>query len=50
MKIRRHLAQACKRQGFGWKRCSQQWLYDTLGLFSDYLVSYQPSNAAVAPV
>lgn len=49
-KIRRHLAQACKRQGFGWKRWSREWLYSTLGLFSEYRVSYQPSNSAVAPV
>jgi RNA-directed DNA polymerase len=48
-KIRRHLARACKRQGFGWKRWSREWLYGTLGLFSEYRVSYQPSNSAVAP-
>lgn len=49
-KIRRHLARACKRQGFGWKRWSREWLYGTLGLFSEYRVSYQPSNSAVVPV
>ena len=48
-KIRRHLARACQRQGFGWKRWSREWLYDTLGLFSEYRVSYQPSISAVAP-
>ena len=32
-KARRHLARACQRQGFGWKRWSREWLYDTLGLF-----------------
>jgi RNA-directed DNA polymerase len=37
-KIRRHLMRARKRQGFGWKRWSRQWLYDTLGLFNDYRV------------
>jgi RNA-directed DNA polymerase len=49
-KIRRHLARACQRQGFGWKRWSREWLYDTLGLFSGYRISYQPSSSAVAPV
>jgi RNA-directed DNA polymerase len=49
-KIRRHLARACQRRGFGWKRWSREWLYGTLGLFSEYRVSYRPSNSAVAPV
>jgi RNA-directed DNA polymerase len=48
-KLRRHLARACQRQGFGWKRWSREWLYDTLGLFSEYRVSYRPSISAVAP-
>jgi RNA-directed DNA polymerase len=39
-KIRRHLAQACQRHGFGWKRWSTEWLYETLGLFHEYRVSY----------
>ena len=38
-KIRRHLARACQRRGFGWKRWSREWLYGTLGLFSEYRVS-----------
>lgn len=50
MRIRRHLARACQRQGFGWKRWSREWLYGTLGLFSEYRVSYLPSLPAVAPV
>jgi RNA-directed DNA polymerase len=50
MKIRRQLARACQRLGFGWKRWSREWLYGTLGLFSEYRVSYRPSNSAVAPV
>ena len=50
MKIRRHLARACQRSGFGWKRWSREWLCGTLGLFSAYRVSYRPSNSAVAPV
>ncbi|MFL6416874.1 MAG: group II intron reverse transcriptase/maturase [Bryobacteraceae bacterium] len=47
-KIRRHLARACQRRGFGWKRWSREWLYGTLGLFSEYRVSYRPVPA-VAP-
>jgi RNA-directed DNA polymerase len=50
MKIRRHLAKARQRQGFGWKRWSREWLYDTLGLFSGYRVAYVPSISAVVPV
>ena len=49
-KIRRHLAKARQRQGFGWKRWSREWLYGTLGLFSEYRVSYGQSLSAVAPV
>ena len=37
-KIRRHLMRARKRKGFGWKRWSRRWLYDTLGLFGRYRV------------
>jgi hypothetical protein len=47
MKIRRHLARACKRRGFGWKRWSREWMYATLGLFSEYRVSYRPVPAVV---
>src|SRR3954451_16445036 len=43
-KIRRHLARACQRQGFGWKRWSREWLYGTLGLFAEYRVSYRSSK------
>jgi len=39
-KVRRHLLRARGRKGFGWKRWSTQWLYDTLGLFNDYRVVY----------
>ena len=28
-KVRRQLAHAQKRKGFGWERWSRQWLYDT---------------------
>ncbi len=37
-KVRRHLAHARKRRGFGWKRWNRRWLYDTLGLFDSYRV------------
>jgi len=39
-KLRRHLERARQRKGFGWKRWSQRWLYETLGLFDDYRVRY----------
>ena len=39
-KMRRHLARACQRRGFGWKRWSKGWLYGTLGLFNEYRVAY----------
>jgi RNA-directed DNA polymerase len=48
-KIRRHLARACQRRGFGWKRWSREWIYGTLGLFSEYRVC-PGSASAVAPV
>jgi len=38
-KIRRHLMRARKRQGFGWKRWSRNWLYDHLRLFVGYRVA-----------
>jgi RNA-directed DNA polymerase len=47
-KIRRHLARARQRRGFGWKRWSRQWLYEALGVFNDYRVRYQPRT--VVPV
>jgi RNA-directed DNA polymerase len=37
-KVRRHMAQARKRKGFGWKRWSRPWIYDTLRLFNRYRV------------
>jgi RNA-directed DNA polymerase len=45
-KIRRHLGQARQRRGFGWKRWSRTWLYDTLGLFGEYRVSYKRTTKA----
>ncbi|MGH9784883.1 MAG: group II intron reverse transcriptase/maturase, partial [Terriglobia bacterium] len=39
-RVRRHLMGARNRRGFGWKRWSTAWLYETLGLFADYRVRY----------
>jgi RNA-directed DNA polymerase len=44
-KVRRHLAHARKRQGFGWERWSRPWLYDTLQLFNGYRVRYDGTKA-----
>ena len=47
MKIRRHLARARQRRGFGWKRWSKKWLYGVLGLYNEYHVRrYQPPMKA----
>jgi RNA-directed DNA polymerase len=46
--IRRHLARAQKRKGFGWERWSRPWLYDTLKLFNSYRVKYDGSKVALA--
>jgi RNA-directed DNA polymerase len=48
-KIRRHLMRARKRQGFGWKRWSREWIYNGLGLFNDYRVRRSASLPKVAP-
>ncbi len=48
-KIRRHLARARLRQGFGWKRWSRRWMYETLGLFTDYRVRYLVAPPKVEP-
>jgi len=45
-RIRRHLARARQRRGFGWKRWSRRWLYEELRLFSEYRVSYTTSTKA----
>src|SRR5262249_21579310 len=37
-KIRRHMGRAQNRKGFGWKRWSRQWLYESLQLFDSYRV------------
>ena len=38
-----------KHQGFGWKRWSRRWLYDTLGLFDAYRGSYRPALPKARP-
>ncbi len=48
-KIRRHLARAGQRQGFGWTRWRREWLYDTLGLFDGYCVVYPSPSWTTAP-
>ena len=47
-KVRRHLAHARKRKGFGWKRWSRPWVYDTLKLFSGYRVRRDVPKVAPA--
>ncbi len=39
-KVRRHLMRARNLHGFGWKRWSRVWFYETLGLYSDYRIKY----------
>jgi RNA-directed DNA polymerase len=39
-KIRRHMARARNRKGFGWKRWSRQWLYESLRLYNGYKVRW----------
>jgi RNA-directed DNA polymerase len=44
-KVRRHLMRSRGRSGYGWKRWSREWMYGTLGLYSDYKVRrYQLSK------
>ena len=45
-KIRRLLAKARQRQGFGWKRWSSRWLYNELGLYNEYKVRWRPTTKA----
>ncbi len=45
-KIRRLLAKARQRRGFGWRRWSSRWLYDGLGLFREYKVQWKPARKA----
>jgi len=48
-KIRRHLMRARNRKGFGWKRWSRKWVYQTLGLYDAYRVRRQRPIPAAAP-
>jgi len=48
-KVRCHLARARQRQGFGSKRWRKEWLYETLELFNEYRVVYQPPSWAAPP-
>lgn len=41
-KIRRFLMRSKRRQGFGWKRWSRDWIYVKLGVFNDYHVYRSP--------
>jgi RNA-directed DNA polymerase len=45
-KVRRHMGRAQKRKGFGWKRWSRQWLYESLRLFNGYRVRRPMSKVA----
>lgn len=48
-KVRRNLMRARKaRKGFGWKRWSSEWIYKTLGLYSDYGIRYYIPKAPPA--
>jgi RNA-directed DNA polymerase len=49
-KIRRHLARACQRPGFGWKRWSTPWLYKKKGLFHEYRLLHYPARLKTLPV
>ena len=42
-RLRRVLQRKGGRMGQGWKRYDHAYLYDTLGLYSDYRVRWQPS-------
>ena len=37
-KVREHLMEARKQKGFGWRRCSRGWLYQSQGLYSAYRI------------
>jgi RNA-directed DNA polymerase len=47
-KIRRHMARARNRKGFGWKRWSTQWLYESLRLYNGYKVRWLTPKVAPA--
>ena len=39
-KVRRHLMRARNRWGYGWKRWSNDWIYNTFRLYNDYQIRY----------
>ena len=43
-KIRRFLMRSKRRQGFGWKRWSRDWIYEKLGVYNDYQVRRSPKD------
>ena len=47
-KIRRHMMRARNQKGFGWKRWSRRWLYETLKLFNGYKVRRPALKAVLA--
>jgi len=47
-KIRRHMARARNRNGFGWKRWSTRWLYESLRLYNGYKVRWSMPKVAPA--
>jgi RNA-directed DNA polymerase len=47
-KVRRHLMHARQCEGFGWKRWSRRWLYDTFKLFNGYKVRRPQPKVAPA--
>lgn len=46
--IQNELMHARKRKGFGWKRWSRRWVYETLGLFNGYRVRRDTPKARTA--
>jgi RNA-directed DNA polymerase len=50
MKVRRHLMRNRNRRGVGWKRWSKSWIYNRLGLFDEYRVSYNAPRQKALPV
>jgi len=47
-KIRRHMGRARNRKGFGWKRWSTKWLYESLRLYNSYKVRWLTPKGAPA--
>lgn len=39
-KVRRYLMKQRGKKGYGWKRWSKDWLYNDVGLFNNYRVTY----------